>query len=165
MDMTRLLINAFVTSKLDYCNSLLYGIPSSQLKKLQFVQNAAARLITKTKKFDHITPALHELHWLPIAKRIEFKLLVITYNIHHDLAPVYLAELVKSYEPTRNLRSKTQLLLQRNPVNLCYGKRSFMNASPTLWNALLLEIRQCRTVTCFKKHLKTHLFNQAYNNF
>ena len=71
----QILINAFVTSRLDYCNSLLYGLPATQLNKLQRVQNAAARLICIISRFDHITPNLIELHWLPIKYRINFKIL------------------------------------------------------------------------------------------
>jgi hypothetical protein len=62
---TEILVHAFISSKLDYCNSLLYGVPKFQLKKLQHVQNAAARLITQSCKYDHITPVLINLHWLP----------------------------------------------------------------------------------------------------
>ena len=74
------LVHAFVTSRLDNVNSLLYGLPSSVIHKLQMVQHAAARVITRTRKFDSITPVLKELHWLPVHKRIIFKLLVLTHG-------------------------------------------------------------------------------------
>ena len=70
---TETLVYAFVTSKLDHCNYLLYGVPKYVTKKLQSVQNAAARLITGSRKFDHITPILFELHWFPISERIKLK--------------------------------------------------------------------------------------------
>ena len=84
-------MHAFISSRLDYCNSLLYGINDCLLKKLQAVQNAAARVTTKTRKFDHITPVVRELHWLPVRKRIAYKLAVMVYKCLHGLAPPYLA--------------------------------------------------------------------------
>ena len=78
---TETLIHAFVSSRLDYCNSLLYGLPQVQIEKLQRVQNAAARLIFKEPKFSHITPVLYQLHWLPIKYRIEFKILLFTFKV------------------------------------------------------------------------------------
>ena len=76
----RLLVHAFVTSRLDYCNGLLYGFPKYHISKLQRVQNTAARLITNTRKYDHISPALYNLHWLPVFYRIYFKILIVTFK-------------------------------------------------------------------------------------
>ena len=75
-----ILVHAFVSSKLDYCNSLSYNIPKYLLNKLQFEQNTAARQITCSRKYDHTTPILIDLHWLPIAKRIKFKILLLTFK-------------------------------------------------------------------------------------
>jgi hypothetical protein len=80
LDATKTLVHAYVTSRLDYCNSLLYGISKELIDKLQRVQNTAARLITRTKKFDHITPILKELHWLPIEERIKYKVLLLAHK-------------------------------------------------------------------------------------
>ena len=82
---------AFISSRLDYCNSLLYGVNDGLLKKLQAVQNSAARVMTVSRKFDHITLVLRELHWLPVRKRIVYKLMVTVYKCLHGLAPPYLA--------------------------------------------------------------------------
>ena len=97
-------VNALVTSRLDYCNSLLRNIPLSQTAQLQRVQNNAARLITRTNKHDHITPVLKELHWLPVESRIAFKMLVMTFKCMNDLAPSYLTELVKPRKRDGHLR-------------------------------------------------------------
>ena len=85
-----ILVHAFVSSKLDYCNSLLYNIPKYVHNKLQFVQNAAVRLITCSRKYDHITPILIDLHWLPIAERIKFKILLLTFKALHEKSPLYI---------------------------------------------------------------------------
>ena len=108
-DATETLIHAFITSRLDYCNSLFYGIPLYQQKKLQRVQNAAARLIFHESKHCHVTPLLYSLHWLPVKQRIHFKLLLITFKAIHGLAPKYISDLITINKGTRyKLRSNDQ---------------------------------------------------------
>ena len=87
------LVHAFVTSSLDCCNSILYGLPDSELAKLQQIQNTAARLVVRLKKCDHITPVLQKLHWLPVKSQINYKILLLTYKALNGLAPSYLSEL------------------------------------------------------------------------
>uniref|UniRef100_A0A3P9I354 Reverse transcriptase domain-containing protein n=1 Tax=Oryzias latipes TaxID=8090 RepID=A0A3P9I354_ORYLA len=86
------LIHAFISSRLDYCNAVLVGIPGRSLEKLQHIQNCAARVLTRRRKFDHITPVLQSLHWLPIRSRIQYKLCLLTYQCVHGTAPAYLSE-------------------------------------------------------------------------
>ena len=92
---TKILVNAFVTSRLDFCSSLLYGLPNNQLHKLQRVQNAAARLICNVGRFDHITPSLYRLHWLPINYRIKFKILLFVYKALNGIVPSYISDLLE----------------------------------------------------------------------
>jgi len=159
------LIHAFVTSRLDYCNSLLAGVPAATLKKLQKVQNAAARIISKTRKFDHITPILLKLHWLPLPLRVEFKILLLTYRALHDLAPEYLKGLIIPYTPARSLRSSSCNLLTPIKTKLStYGDRAFSAVAPRLWNDLPVYIKSAESLASFKSHLKTHLFKQFTSN-
>ncbi len=106
MSNAEILINAFITSRLDYCNALLGGCSACLINKLQMVQNAAARVLTRTRKYEHISPVLSTLHWLPTKHRIDFKILLITYKALNGLAPQYLSELLSHYSPSRPLRSQ-----------------------------------------------------------
>ena len=160
---TEILVHAFVSSKLDHCNSLLYGLPNCLIKKLQHVQNAAARLITLSRKHEHITPILLNLHWLPVNYRIIFKILLITYKALNDLAPTYVRDLLTPYIPPRQLRSSSKDLLSIPHFNLkTYGARSFSVAAPTLCNTLPSDIKNSSSVSRFKHKLKTFLFKKAF---
>ena len=104
---TEKLVHAFITSKLDTANSLLHGLPTFLLDRLQNVQNAAAHIITHTKKYDHIKPVLKQLHWLPVTQRINYRILLLTYKALNGQAHGYITELLEPYTPARNLRSSS----------------------------------------------------------
>ena len=115
-DTTKALVNAFVTSRVDYCNSLLYGLPASHLNKVQRVLNAAARLVCRAPGYCRITPLLYELHWLPVRQRISFKILLFVFKAIHGFAPTYLRELVSiKRSGNYNLRSSSDGLLLATP--------------------------------------------------
>ena len=123
------LVHAFISSKLDFSNALLYGLPKSVIDKLQYVQNCAARLVTRTRSSEHITPVLRRLHWLPVRQRITCKILLLTYKALNGMAPKYIADLLQPYTPTRQLRSSSKNLLVTPKSNLkFYGDRSFQVA-------------------------------------
>ena len=158
------LVHAFVTSRLDYCNSILSGCTNKLLKSLQLIQNAAAHVLTGTKKRDHITPVLASLHWLPVKSRIEFKILLLTYKALNDQAPSYLKELVVRYYPTRALRSENAELLVVPKISKSRsGARAFSYQAPLLWNHLPALVREADTLSTFKSRLKTFLFEKAYS--
>ena len=160
---TKDLIHALITSRLDYGNCLLFGLPKCQIKKLQRVQNFCARVIYNARKYDHVSPLLKELHWLPVYKRIEFKLLCYTYNCYHGLSTNYLNSLIKQKSPTSmNLRSNNNYLLDEKLFTKSFGKRAFENCAPSLWNSLPVSLRSSSTLSLFKKHLKTFLFENHF---
>ena len=157
------LIHSFVSSRLDYCNAILFGLPDSTLDRLQYVQNSAARVLTRTRRWEHITPTLKRLHWLPVNFRITYKLLLLTYKALHNQAPQYLTDLLDDYTPALNLRSADlELLAVPTSNRKKLGDRAFSVAAPTLWNSLPLAIRQLPTLDSFKSALKTHLFMKAF---
>ena len=160
------LVHAYVMGKLDYCNSLLFGLPDKQIKKLQRVQNAAARLISYTPRFGHITPVLRTLHWLPIRFRIEFKMLVIIFKSIHGLSPVYISDLISTKLQSKYcLRSNNELLLapKVTKTKKTLGDRAFTAAAPKLFNELPREIRTVTNLNHFKTLIKTFLFRKAYD--
>ena len=95
---------SFISSRLDYCNSLLSGLSNSTTRSIQLVENAAARLLTRMRRFDHITSILASLHWLPTTTRLDFEVLLLTYKALHGSAPSYLKDLIIHYSPSRPFR-------------------------------------------------------------
>ncbi|KAK2897110.1 hypothetical protein Q8A73_013490 [Channa argus] len=155
------LVHAFVSSRLDYCNALLIGIPGRSLQKLQYVQNSAARILIRVRKHQHITPVLRTLHWLPIHLRIDYKVCLLTHQCIHGNAPQYLKELLTLQSTTRQLRcTNTYRLYPPRPKLHTMGDRAFSAAAPRLWNALPENLRAQQTVDCFKK--QTFLFRKAF---
>ena len=143
--------------------AILYGLPANHLAKMQRLQNACARVITRTGRRSHITPVLKELHWLPVHRRIEYKILSHTYRAIHHQSPVYLSDLLSVYRPTRSLRSESTIMLTvPRTRTVTYGDRTFTKAAATLWNSLPVNIRNCDTCTTFQRQLKTFLFRHHY---
>ncbi len=159
-----MLVHAFISSRLDYCNVLYTCLNKSSMDRLQVVQNAAARLLTRTSRRLHITPVLKALHWLPIGFRVHFKILVITYRALHGQAPSYIQDLLHAHYPGWSLRSSGLDLLTIPRTRLkTRCDRAFCVVARRLCNSLPLSLRTMGSVGSFKKHLKTFLFGQAFN--
>jgi hypothetical protein len=163
-DQAKAVIHAYVTSRLDQNNSMLVGQPKKNLKCLQNVQNAAARLIVGLKKKDHVTPTLMKLHWLPIEYRILYKILLLTFKSLNGHGPGYLKELLNKYIPSRSLRSETEnILLVPKTHYVSTQKRAFGVRAPAEWNHLPCHLRHIDNVDAFKTALKTYFFKMAYD--
>ena len=154
-----MLANALVTSKLDFCNSLFFGLPQSSIHRLQLVQNSLARAIfPSVKRRQHITPILRKLHWLPASQRISYKIALVTYKTLHGYGPRYLSDLHLRHKPARDLRLPDKHLLSIPAIKSSCGRRSFSFAAPSLWNSLPQALRSSTSLTSFRSALKTHLF-------
>ena len=158
-------IHAFITSQIDYCNCLMNGLPENLIKKLQHVQNTAARLVFNLRKYDCITPALVTLHWLPVKYRIEFKTVLIVFKGLHGKAPTYIQEMIIPSKSKRySIRSNEERVLKVPKFKHdTFGKRAFAVYGPLAWNCLPKEIRLCDEIEAFKRNLKTHLFVKFVN--
>uniref|UniRef100_A0A669ET81 Reverse transcriptase domain-containing protein n=1 Tax=Oreochromis niloticus TaxID=8128 RepID=A0A669ET81_ORENI len=159
-DLERVL-HTSVTTHLDYCNGLYIGIDQASLSHLQMVQNAAAHLLTGTRKREHITlflPPYTGFHF-----RIHFKILLLAFKVLNGLAPSHLSDLLHRYAPQRSLRSSDQSLLAVPMSRLKHrGDRAFTVVAPKLWNKLPLHIRLAPTLEMFKSLLKTHFFFKGF---
>ena len=126
-------------------------------QQLQLIQNTAARIVTQERKFCNITPILKDLHWLLVAARIDFKVLLQVYKCLHGTAPEYLSSKLQKYacpKPNMIMRSAMDTLKLDQPsfkLNK-FGYRAFSVAGPRIWN----------TVTSFKQALKTHLYRRKF---
>ena len=165
---TEMLVHAFITSRLDYCNSLLYGLPNYQLNKLQRVLNASARLVCNAPRFCQIPPLLRGLHCLPVKARIKFKILLITFKAIHSLAPKYLCDLLTSKSSLYNLRSSDSIIRSMPAArSKTLGDRAFMVAAPTIWNSLPKEFLMWAVLRCILRliFLELYIGEQFYFQF
>ena len=162
LDSAKLLATALVSSRLDYCNSLLYGIADIDLTRFQRVQNQLACLMTKSSPFTRSIPLLRSLHWLPVRFRILFKINLLTYKALREKQPVYLHSMLAASIPSRSPRSNNDNSLSVRRVKTNTGARGFHSCAPSLWNNLPLSVRSASSVATFKKYLKTHLIDLAF---
>ena len=150
---------AIVGSRLDYCNSLLAGTSVSNLSRLQLVQNTLARVVAQKSRFDHITPVLSELHWLPVRHRINFKIAAITHTVLQSQQPSYLAALIPRYAPVRSLRSSSSLSIcvPLRKTSMA-ASRSFSSVAPKIWKCTAGSSFVHPNSSCFQKSSQTPFF-------
>ena len=181
---TESLIHAFIFSHIDYCNSLLNGVPKYQINKLQRIQNISDGLVHKLPEFSHVTPLLIDLHWLPVEYHVRYKLLLFTYKGIHQLAPQYINEMFtrKSTPYTSWLSSVARSIVFVNgsvsgdiafddiiylsvprAKSVTFEQRSLAVTGPQLWNSLPIDIKMENSLVGFKRKIKTYLFKQAFN--
>ncbi len=98
-------VHAFIISRVDYCNGLLTSLPKKTIRQLQLIQKAVARILSRSRQSEHITPVLRSLHWLPVTFRVDFKVLLLVYKSLNVLGPKYIADMLTEYKPNRPLRS------------------------------------------------------------
>ena len=162
VDSAKLRATALVSSRLDYCNSLWYGIAGIDLTRFQRVQNQLARLVTKSPPFTRSIPLLRSLHWLPVRFRILFQINLLPYKFQREKQPVYFHSMLAASIPSRSLTSNNDNSLSVPRVKTNTGARAFHSCAPSLWNSLPLSITSASSVATFKKYLKTHLFGLAF---
>ena len=154
---------SFILSRLDYCNALYKNLNKNQIYQIQKLQNFAAKVVLSKSIYEHVTPCLIELHWLPVSFRIDYKIAVLTFKCLHGLAPTYLSMLIEEYHPSRNLRSSSQKLLKKKVVKFeRLGKKSFAFSAPEVWNSLPFHLRSEKSLEIFKNNLKTFYFKEAF---
>ena len=153
---------AIILSRLDYCNSLLYGTSQSNIDRLQHIQNQVVRIIKKLPPRSHVSEHRVALHWLPVKERILYKMAVLTFVARSSGQPSYLAEQLTGHTTGRQLRSTADT--SRLTVPLVKTKSAacaFRVAAPTVWNNLPQSIRDINSIDKFKAELKTFLFAQC----
>ena len=155
------LVYSLVISRIDTANCLLYDLTQCLISKLQRVQNAAARLVVRCHRCEHITPVLMKLHWLPVKQRVQYSILFLVFRAQHWLAPPYITDLLEQ-TATRVLRSTTNNDFYVPPSRSRYGDRMFSVAGQRLWNSLPAEIKKTGCIVTLKRLLKTHLFRAIY---
>ena len=162
LSVAKTIATALVSSRLDYCNSLLYNTANKDVARLQCVQNCLARIVTRSPRFSSSVPFLKSLHWLPVHYRIIFKICIISYQALASKQPTYLNSMLTPARNSRELRSTSSNPLYIPRVKTKAGTRAFSVAAPTLWNSLPVSVKSEGNIVSFRRRLKIYLFNAAY---
>jgi len=161
------LVTALVLSHLDYGNAVLAGLPASTLAPFQRALHAAARTVMDLKPRDRVTPALRELHWLPVAERIQYKLCLLVHKSLRGHTLEYISDLLTSIvnipsRSTLRVSSCSNLVVPQTRRQI--GDIAFSDAAPQAWNRLPTELKLLRSTDSFRRDLKTFLFHSVYGH-
>ena len=151
---TKTVACAIIGSRLNYCNALLYNMSAKNIQRLQRVQNNLARIVLKAQRLSPSEPLLIELHWLPVALRIEFKLATLTHIALTTGQPKYLSDLLHRHVPVRHTRFAQHESLSVPAGRTKMASRAFSHAAPTIWNSLPDSIKDKTSTSSFKSGLK-----------
>ena len=154
-------VHSMITSKLDYCNAILYGLPESTLKHFTRVQNLSAHFISQHGEYEHITQVLKQLHWLPVYQRICYKVLILTFKSLNGQAPTYLEGLMKR-RPMKEQGLMATMTWWSPPSSISPLEEDKWAIGTKLWNTLPKELKTYTNINTFKKLLETFLFKEAY---
>jgi len=163
-ELAQTLACSLILSRIDYCNAVLHGAPSYSIKRLQRVQNNAARIVLEASRRSHASPLLGTLNWLPVQQRIEYKVALLTFKVRSTSTPSYMRLLIQDREHERNLRSTITALCQPFTTTT-FAKRAFRCSAPAVWNSLPKTVVSSDSVAVFKSRLKTLIFSQAFSSF
>jgi len=161
------LVTSLIITRIDYCHSILAGLPAFRLVPLQRVQNAASRLVLNLDRRAHISTALQQLHWLSVMHRVTFKIATLMHQILHKRGPSYLADMVTcntTYSQRRHLRSSTTRSAAVRRARTQFGKRAFSVCGPIVWNSLPTALRNIDSYPAFRRALKSQLFSCAFSS-
>ena len=163
LDTVKAMAVAIVGSRLDYCNSVLYGMLQVNINRLQCMQNILAWVVSRAPWTVSSLDIYHDLHWLPVSHRVTFKLCLITWNTLHTTHPPYLSELITHYHPSRALdSSNTNLMARPSAITRNFASRAFSVSTPSSWNSLPANIRCLDKLSTFKCQLNSRLFQSAF---
>ena len=150
---------SLILPRLDYCNAVLHRVPASSIQKFQRTQNTAERVVLQSARRSPSQPLLQQLHWLPVRQRIDYKLAVLPYKIHHSSTPVYLSRHPQPRTVTRRLRSSATPRVCKPTTRTNFADRAFRCSAPAVWNSLTVDIVDSSSLPIFKCKLKTFLFS------
>ena len=167
-DISSTYIHSFITSRIDFCNSLYFTLPDYARNQIQTIQNSCAKCLTGARRFDSATSALKSLHWLPVKARAQFKVLLFAYRIVHKSphTPMYLVEQLYIPERTRITRSSRKIILgcRLNSQLSTVGDRSLFMSIVDSWNSLPVKLQSVPNLSGFKSKLKKYLFRMYFES-